>query len=263
MWPQERRGVGKVSVVGNPEIKLKRKRSSAHLQEASEKIAHAMKESIGRVVVIEDEPAVRDAVLAALRAERFSATGFEDLPRPADVLAVAPDLAILDVVLPSGNGFELATSLRQQRELPIIFLTARDAVADRVAGLELGADDYLVKPFALEELMARVRAVLRRRGAIPQVLEVERLLVDEEHGFAARDGRELELTSTELRLLAFLMRHRGQTLSKDQLLTQVWGYDAYDPNLVEVHISALRRKLEAAGPRLIHTVRGIGYRFST
>jgi DNA-binding response OmpR family regulator len=221
-----------------------------------------MGEPVGRVVVVEDEQPVRDAVVAALGTERFAAVAFEDLPRPEDVLVVAPDLAILDVLLPGGNGFDLARSLRQQRELAIIFLTARDAVGDRVAGLELGADDYLVKPFALEELMARVRAVLRRRGAIPQVLEVERLLVDEEHGFAARAGQELALTSTELRLLAFLMRHRGQALSKDQLLTQVWGYDAYDPNLVEVHISALRRKLEANGPRLIHTVRGIGYRFS-
>ena len=224
-----------------------------------------MGQPIGRVVVIEDEQPVRDAVLAALRAERFTVTGFDDLPPPREVLALAPDLAILDVLLPSGNGFELARSLRQQHELPIIFLTARDAVADRVAGLELGADDYLVKPFALEELMARVRAVLRRRGAIPQVLEVGCLLVDEEQGLAARGGRELALTSTELRLLAFLMRHRGQALSKDQLLTQVWGYDAYDHNLVEVHISALRRKLEAnvaGGRRLIRTVRGIGYRFS-
>jgi two-component system, OmpR family, response regulator len=221
-----------------------------------------MGEPIGRVVVVEDERPVRDAVLAALRSERFTAIAFEDLPDPADVLALAPDLAILDVLLPSGNGFELATRLRERHDLPIIFLTARDSVADRVDGLELGADDYLVKPFALEELMARVRAVLRRRGAIPQVLEVERLLVDEEHGVATRDGRELALTSTELRLLAFLMRHRGQALSKDQLLTQVWGYDAYDHNLVEVHISAVRRKLEASGPRLIHTVRGIGYRFS-
>jgi DNA-binding response OmpR family regulator len=217
---------------------------------------------IGRVVVIEDERSVREAVLAALAAERFTATGFEDLPTPRDVLAVAPDLAILDVLLPNGNGFELARVLRQRQELPIIFLTARDAVSDRVAGLELGADDYLVKPFALEELMARVRAVLRRRGTIPQVLEAEGLLVDEEHGLAARAGRDLGLTYTELRLLAFLMRHRGQVLSKDQLLTQVWGYDAYDHNLVEVHVSALRRKLATHGPRLIHTVRGIGYRFS-
>jgi two-component system OmpR family response regulator len=248
--------------VQEPEIELKRSGSSADLQAAWGTIATLIGEAIGRVVVVEDEQPVRDAVLAALVAERFAVTAFEDLPRAADVLAVAPDLAILDVLLPSGNGFDLARLLRQRHELPILFLTARDAVADRVAGLELGADDYLVKPFALEELMARVRAVLRRRGTIPQVLEVERLLVDEEHGFAARAGRELALTLTELRLLAFLMRHRGQALSKDQLLTQVWGYDAYDPNLVEVHVSALRRKLEAHGPRLIHTVRGIGYRFA-
>ncbi len=221
-----------------------------------------MGEPIGRVAVIEDEQSVREAVLDALRAERFKVAAFADLPHPRDVLAASPDLVILDVMLPRGSGFELARSLRAQHDLPIIFLTARDAVADRVAGLELGADDYLVKPFALEELMARVRAVLRRRGAIPQVLEVERLLVDEEHGFAARAGREIALTLTELRLLAYLMRHRGQALSKDQLLTQVWGYDAYDHNLVEVHISALRRKLEVDAPRLIHTVRGIGYRFA-
>jgi two-component system OmpR family response regulator len=257
-------GLGQVRIVRKAEIELKPSGSSADLQAASGTIAHAMGDPIGRVVVVEDERPVRDAVLAALRAERFTATAFADLPRPGDVVALAPDLAILDVLLPSGNGFDLARLLRRQRELPIIFLTARDAVADRVAGLELGADDYLVKPFALEELMARVRAVLRRRGAIPQVLEVEGLLVDEEHGFATRTGRELGLTSTELRLLAFLMRHRGQALSKDQLLTQVWGYDAYDRNLVEVHISALRRKLEAnaaGGGRLIYTVRGIGYRF--
>jgi two-component system OmpR family response regulator len=254
--------VARVRVTRKAEIKLKRRGSSGDLQATSGTIACAMGEPIGRVVVVEDEQPVRDAVLDALRAERFTATGFEDLPHPGDVLALVPDLAILDVLLPSGNGFALARSLREQHELPIIFLTARDAVADRVAGLELGADDYLVKPFALEELMARVRAVLRRRGAIPQVLEVEQVIVDEQHGFATRAGRELGLTATELRLLAFLMRHRGQALSKDQLLTQVWGYDAYDHNLVEVHISALRRKLESCGPRLIHTVRGIGYRFS-
>ncbi|MFZ0379068.1 MAG: response regulator transcription factor [Solirubrobacteraceae bacterium] len=221
-----------------------------------------MGEPVGRVAVVEDEQPIRDAILAALIAERFTATAFADLPDPTDLLATAPDLLILDVLLPSGNGFDLAMRLRLQRELPIIFLTARDAVADRVFGLELGADDYLVKPFALEELMARVRAVLRRHGTIPQVVEIEGLLVDEEHGLATRAGRELGLTATELRLLVFLIRHRGQALSKDQLLTQVWGYDAYDHNLVEVHISGLRRKLEQHGPRVIHTVRGIGYRFS-
>jgi DNA-binding response OmpR family regulator len=121
-----------------------------------------MREPMGRVVVIEDEPSVREAVLSALRAERFIVIPFDDLPRPADVLAVAPDLAILDVVLPSGSGFELARSLRRQHELPILFLTARDAVADRVAGLELGADDYLVKPFC-----ARGADGTRAGGAAP------------------------------------------------------------------------------------------------
>jgi len=128
-----------------------------------------MGEPIGRVVVIEDEQPVRDAVLAALRAERFTATAFEDLPRPEDVVAVAPDLAILDVLLPSGNGFELARLLRQQRELPIIFLTARDAVADRVAGLELGADDYgeAVCPRGTDGARASCPAPARRDPAGP------------------------------------------------------------------------------------------------
>ena len=143
--------MGKVRIVREAEIELKRSDSSADLQTASATIASAMGTPIGRVVVIEDEQPVRDAVLAALRAERFAATGFDDLPRPREVLGIAPDLAILDVLLPSGDGFELARLLRERHELPIIFLTARDAVADRVAGLELGADDYLVKPFALEE----------------------------------------------------------------------------------------------------------------
>jgi DNA-binding response OmpR family regulator len=214
------------------------------------------------VVVVEDERTVREAVIAALVRDGFTATGFIDALEVGALLAWQPDLAILDVMLPGGSGFSLARRVRGQRDLPIIFLTARDAVADRVAGLELGADDYLVKPFALEELLARTRAVLRRLGRLPMVLEAGELLIDEDGGQATCAGQPLALTATELRLLAFLVRHRGQTLSKDQLLTQVWGYDAYDPNLVEVHISALRRKLEHAGPRSIHTVRGIGYRFS-
>jgi two-component system, OmpR family, response regulator len=217
--------------------------------------------ALGRVVVVEDEAAVRRAVLVALRQEGFVASGFAEAVEPDTILACAPDLAVLDVRLPSESGFALARRLQARSEISIIFLTARDAVADRVEGLELGADDYVVKPFALEELLARIRAVLRRSGRLSAVLEVGDLLIDEHGGWVKRRGEEIPVTTTELRLLAFLLRHRGQALSKDQILTQVWGYDAYDRNLVEVHISALRRKLERAGPRVIHTVRGIGYRY--
>jgi len=215
-----------------------------------------------RVVLVEDEETVRQAVERALRREGIAVTGFADYPDPDAVLAAAPDLAVLDVMLPSGDGFELARELRAARDLPIVFLTARDAVEDRLGGFALGADDYLVKPFALEELLARVRAVLRRAGRLGAAVEAGEVVVDEQAGLAARAGSPLELTATELRLLAYLVRHRGLVLSKHQLLTQVWGYDAYDPNVVEVHISALRRKLEAHGPRILHTVRGLGYRLN-
>lgn len=213
-----------------------------------------------RVVVVEDEEPVRQAVERALRREGIAVTGFSDCPAPDVVLAAAPDLAVLDVMLPNGDGFELARQLRAARDLPIVFLTARDAVEDRLGGFELGADDYLIKPFALEELLARIRAVLRRAGRLGAAIEAGDVVVDEQAGLAARAGSQLELTPTELRLLAYFVRHRGLVLSKHQLLTQIWGYDAYDPNVVEVHVSALRRKLEQRGPRILHTVRGLGYR---
>jgi two-component system, OmpR family, response regulator len=213
-------------------------------------------------VLVEDEESVRQAVERALRREGIAVTGFADLPAPDVVLATAPDLAVLDVLLPSGDGFELARQLRAARDLPIVFLTARDAVEDRLDGFELGADDYLVKPFALEELLARVRAVLRRAGRLGSAVEAGDIVVDEQAGLASRGGSPLELTPTELRLLAYFVRQRGLVLSKHQLLTQVWGYDAYDPNVVEVHVSALRRKLEAHGSRILHTVRGLGYRLN-
>ena len=213
-----------------------------------------------RLVLVEDEEPVRQAVERALRREGIAVTGFSDYPDPDLVLAAAPDLAVLDVMLPSGDGFGLARALRSARDLPIVFLTARDAVEDRLEGFELGADDYLVKPFALEELLARVRAVLRRTGRLSAAIEAGDVVVDEQAGLATRAGFPLELTPTELRLLAYLVRQRSLVLSKHQLLTQVWGYDAYDPNVVEVHVSALRRKLETQGPRILHTVRGLGYR---
>jgi DNA-binding response OmpR family regulator len=215
-----------------------------------------------RVVVVEDEPTVRDAVERALRGDGLWARGFGDFPDPDAVLREGPDLVILDVMLPGGDGFDLARALLDRRDVPIVFLTARDGIEDRLSGFALGADDYLVKPFALEELLARVRVVLRRCGRVSAPLEAGDVMVDESTGTAARAGSDLALTPTELRLLSFFIRHRGAVLSKSQLLTQVWGYDAYDENVVEVHVSALRRKLEPRGPRVIHTVRGLGYRFS-
>jgi two-component system, OmpR family, response regulator len=219
-------------------------------------------EAPARVVVVEDESTVRAAVERALRTDGLNVSSFADWTEADDILAAAPDLVLLDVMLPHGDGFELARQLRARRDLPIVFITARDGVDDRLAGFSLGADDYLVKPFALEELLARVRAVLRRSGRLGAPLEAGDVLVDDQAGFANRAGHALELTPTELRLLAFFVRNRGIVLSKHQLLTQVWGYDAFDPNVVEVHVSALRRKLEVHGPRVIQTVRGLGYRLA-
>ena len=214
-----------------------------------------------RIAVVEDDDALRDAVAAALRSDGHAVAAFASGQDAGQILASAPDLAVLDVMLPGEDGFAVARRLRASRDIAVVFLTARDGLEDRLAGFALGADDYLVKPFALEELLARVRAVLRRTGRRAELLEAGDLLVDEAAAVATRAGCPLALTPTELRLLAFLIRHRGQVLSKYQLLSQVWGYEAYDPNLVEVHTSALRRKLEDGGlPRLIHTVHGIGYR---
>jgi DNA-binding response OmpR family regulator len=215
-----------------------------------------------RVVLVEDEESVRRAVMRALERDGIVVVSFDDCPQPGEILAASPDLAVLDVLLPSGDGFQLALRVRDGRDLPIIFLTARDAIDDRLHGFEVGADDYLVKPFALEELLARVRAVLRRTGRLGAAISAGDLVVDEQAALATRGGSALALTPTELRLLAFFVRERGLVLSKHQLLTQVWGYDAYDPNVVEVHISALRRKLEEHGPRILETVRGLGYRLN-
>ncbi|MGW4945823.1 response regulator transcription factor [Actinoplanes sp. NPDC004185] len=216
---------------------------------------------VARVLVVEDEDAIRAPLAAALRGaghevrEVADGAGFEEV-----VDAYRPDLALLDVQLPGGrDGFALAAALRGRSDCAVLMVTARDAVDDRLRGFAAGADDYVVKPFATVEVLARVGAILRRLGRVPSTVQVGDLVVDEDARLAVRSGQALELTATEFKLLAYLAGHRGRILSKTQLLTQVWGYDEYDPNLVEVHVSALRRKLEQHGPRLIHTARGLGY----
>jgi two-component system, OmpR family, response regulator len=217
-----------------------------------------------RVLLVEDEPVLRETVAAALGEAGFSVLA---VPDGRGMAAVAdrfrPDAAVLDVTLPGESGLVLARRLRSAGPVAVVFVTARDAVSDRLAGFDAGADDYVVKPFVLAELVARLRAVLRRTGRmVSPTVEVGDLVLDEEAGLVLVAEQPVTVTATELRLLAYLVRNRGRVLSKTQILTQVWGYDVVDPNLVEAHVSALRRKLEAHGPRLVHTVRGIGYRVS-
>jgi two-component system, OmpR family, response regulator len=220
-----------------------------------------MRSAPARVLVIEDEAAIRDAVTTALTDTGYLVSGRADGTMLRELAEeFRPDLAILDITLPGPDGLALARLLRARADLPILFLTARDGLDDRLAGFAAGADDYLVKPFALTELLARVHALMRRSGRLGSVtIEAGDLVLDESARAAWRAGRPLDLTATELRLLAYLLARRGRTISKAELLTQVWGYGSYDPNLVEVRISALRRKLEANGPRIIHTVHGHGY----
>jgi two-component system response regulator MprA len=180
----------------------------------------------------------------------------------ARALERAPDLVILDVMLPGIDGQEVARRLRAGGDVPILMLTARDEVADRVAGLDAGADDYLVKPFALEELLARIRALLRRRDADrPEVLRFADLALDTASRQAQRGERVIDLTTKEYDLLELFMRHPRQVLTRDQIMEGVWGLD-YDgeSNVIEVYVGYLRQKLEAGGqPRLIHTIRHAGY----
>ncbi|MGH3518758.1 MAG: response regulator transcription factor [Haloechinothrix sp.] len=216
--------------------------------------------SKARILVVEDEEVMCEALATALAGDGYQVRTTRDGRQVPDLLGTfRPDLVVLDWMLPGRDGIELSADIRRSTDAAIVMLTARDSVPDRLRGFDSGVDDYVVKPFALAELLARVRAVLRRLGRIPSTIEIGDLLVDEDAGVAVRAGSPLDLTATELRLLAYLAANRGRTLTKTQILTQVWGYDDYDPNLVEVHVSALRRKTEVHGPRLLHTVRGLGY----
>ena len=214
------------------------------------------------IVVIEDEPKIASFVAKGLDAHGFHVLVAHD-GSVGLRLALDPsvDLVVLDLVLPGLPGTEVLSRLRERRtELPIIVLTARDGVADRVANLNAGADDYLTKPFSFSELLARIHARLRPRGqAAGTTLSHGRVTLDLHTRTASFDGREAELSTREFRLLETFLRHPGQVLSQAQLLEQVWGYD-FDPgsNVAEVYVGYLRRKL---GAPIIETVRGAGYRF--
>jgi two-component system response regulator MprA len=216
-----------------------------------------------RVLVVDDEPSVRTALDRALRLEGYDVSLAEDGADALRQLATAaPDAVVLDVLMPEVDGLEVCRRLRAAEDhTPVLLLTARDAVTDRVAGLDAGADDYLVKPFALEELFARLRALLRRTPGAGSTLRFEDLTMDTGTREVHRGDRRIELTRTEFLLLELFLRNPRQVLTRSLIFDRVWGYD-FGPasNSLEVYVGYLRRKLEEGGePRLIHTVRGVGY----
>lgn len=219
-----------------------------------------------RVLVVEDDPALASSLLRSMEFEGFDASAAGDAERALELLATTDfDVVILDVGLPGVSGLELVRRLRREGvDVPVLMLTARQASGDRVAGLDAGADDYLVKPFDLEELLARMRALARRYSTAAvrgSQLTVDDLMLDLRTHEVSRGGRMLDLTNTEFELLAFFMTHHRVVLSREQLWRNVWGYDFVpSSNTLEVFVSSLRRKTESAGePRLLHTVRGAGY----
>lgn len=227
-----------------------------------------------RLLIVEDDPDVRNSLDRRFRFEGFHVTTADSGESALDILAEAqPDLVLLDVMLPGLDGFAVAERIRNASNVPILMLTARDSVADRVSGLERGADDYLVKPFELPELMARVRALLRRSRLAPSaevgegvesdVLDYAGLRLDRKTRDVSVDDAPLELTPREFSLLEYFLLHPKQVLTRDQILEAVWGYDSENSsNLVDVYVLQLRKKIEAQAKvsrRRLHTVRGVGY----
>lgn len=218
-----------------------------------------------RILVVDDEAAIVDAVATALTFEGFTVDTAENGAQALRLMRERqPDLVVLDVMLPDVNGLELTRQLRDEGvSTPILFLTARGEMEDRVAGLEAGGDDYVAKPFALVEIVARISAILRRVSlldAFDEVYKFADLSMDDRAHELRRGGALIELTATEYSILRYFLMNPRQMLSKSQILSNVWHYDfGGDSNIVETHISTLRRKLDAHGPSLIHTKRLVGY----
>jgi two-component system OmpR family response regulator len=219
-----------------------------------------------RLLVVEDDPNILELLSASLR---FSGFDVRTVTSGSEAISVArehrPDLVVLDVMLPDLDGFEVIRRMREgDNHVPVVFLTARDATEDKIRGLTLGGDDYVTKPFSLEELTARIRAVLRRTSPPgerePARLTFADLELDEETHEVYRAGKRVQLSPTEFKLLRYLMLNANRVLSKAQILDHVWNYDFRgDDNIVESYISYLRRKIDNVEPRLIHTIRGVGY----
>ncbi len=219
-----------------------------------------------RVLVVDDEPNICALLSATLRLTDFdvrTAGGGHDALIVAEEFE--PDLVVLDVMLPDLDGFQVARRLRASRPVPVLFLTARDAVEDRISGLTVGADDYVTKPFSLEEVVLRIRAILRRsRSEVDAldsaILSYADLEMDEDAHEVRRGGKLIDLSPTEFNLLRYLMTNAGRVVSKAQILDRVWSYDfGGDGRIVESYVYYLRRKIDKHGPALIHTVRGVGY----
>lgn len=226
-----------------------------------------MSEDATRVLVVDDEPNITELVSLGLRYEGFDVSSAHDgRGAPRAVRELKPELVILDVTMPDIDGLEVVRRMRAENIwMPVIFLTARDAVEDKIAGLTVGGDDYIAKPFSLDELVARVRAMVRRnhlatRQVESGVLRYADLVLDEDRLEVSRGSRLISLTPTEYRVLRFLMLNAGLVVSKAQILDHVWEYDfGGDGNVVETFISYLRKKIDVEAPPLIQTVRGFGY----
>ena len=236
-----------------------------------------MNDTPARILVVDDEPSITEFVSYNLRKEGHSVEVAGD-GDTALALALSDnfDLVVLDIMLPGMDGYEVCRRLRSKSQVPVLFLSARDTELDKVVGLELGGDDYLAKPFGVRELIARVKALLRRTAmgrdddpfAEDQVLELAGVKLDESAHLATvvSNGRQIDLTPREFELLACLMRYGGKVLSREQLLRDAWGWEyLVETKTVDTHVKRLRDKLEAAGidPALVETVRGYGYRFKT